>query len=102
MTNAGKKNTKDAKGKVSIAIVVPKMPSKIRPENKFSTLLSKVTEYIQAVEEDEDAAYHLRYLKSLQKQLDKKLADDGEINPELLTIHEMLETFIPYYTHERI
>lgn len=75
------------------------MPKKIRPENRFTGLLKKVEEYIQAVEQDEDSAYHLRYLKSLKKQLDKKM-EEGELSSELQSIYETLEAFIPYHSRE--
>lgn len=93
-----KKKKKD--GKLSIAIV---MPSKIRPENRYSTLLSKVNSYIQAVEEDEDSQYHLRYLRSLKNQIEGKIEKaentNGNVSAELQTIYEILEAFLPY--HER-
>lgn len=81
------------KDRIKIAVV---MPSKIRPENMYSTLMSKVSSYVQAVEEDEDASYHLRYLKSLKRQIEGKM-EEGEISSELQAIHDLLETFLPYY-----
>ncbi len=84
---------------VKIAVVMPKS---IRPENRYSTLLSKVSSYIQAVEEDEESTYHLRYLISLKKQIEGKIekanASNREISSELQAIYDLLETFIPYHT----
>ncbi len=81
---------------LKIAIVMPKS---IRPDNRYSTLMSKVNSYIQAVEEDEDSTHHLRYLRSLKKQIESKMDKNstGEVSSELQAIHELLETFLPYH-----
>lgn len=82
------------------------MPGKVHPDNAHSTLMSKVTSYMQAVEEDEDSQYHLKYLLSLQKQIEGKMEKAStnkgkDVSDELTAIHELLETFIPYHSQSR-
>ncbi len=74
-----------------------KMPSQVKPEDKYKDLCDKCEEYMLSCESDRDSRYHFNYLATVYK----KLASMPKIPLHLEDMFDKLEEFMLKYDIDR-